>query len=293
MPVRFQCPQCRQLLSVATRKAGSEVKCPRCTTPITVPKAEPEPLSVPSDIGPPQPPRLTPPELAMSDLVMFDEVPQIFAERSVATKRSPVREDFGREKQFVAVPRTVLYAQGALIIAVAMLCFGLGFLAGRGAQLLAPADGAREPVVVTGHVHYQAAGGQSLPDDGAVIFAIPQGNPPPQRFRTAGLRPQDPARADAGNNTIRAIESIDGFYQRVTAEGKFELRAKPGKYQVLVISRHVTRTPPGPPRPDDLAELAKFFESAHELIGTARYQLAVVDLPGVGPLEYEFTPGRQ
>ena len=37
MPVRFLCPVCHQLLSIATRKIGSEVDCPKCRSTILVP----------------------------------------------------------------------------------------------------------------------------------------------------------------------------------------------------------------------------------------------------------------
>ncbi|MEX1232099.1 MAG: biopolymer transporter ExbD [Planctomycetaceae bacterium] len=37
MPIRFRCPQCRQLSGIATRKAGSPVQCPRCQARIIVP----------------------------------------------------------------------------------------------------------------------------------------------------------------------------------------------------------------------------------------------------------------
>jgi hypothetical protein len=37
MPIRFHCPQCRQMLSIASRKAGSQIDCPRCGLAQTVP----------------------------------------------------------------------------------------------------------------------------------------------------------------------------------------------------------------------------------------------------------------
>lgn len=43
MPIRFRCPGCDGLLSIATRKAGAEVACPKCR----------EGLIVPTPVGPP------------------------------------------------------------------------------------------------------------------------------------------------------------------------------------------------------------------------------------------------
>jgi hypothetical protein len=37
MPIQFRCPHCTRLLGVARRKAGAQVRCPRCGRPATVP----------------------------------------------------------------------------------------------------------------------------------------------------------------------------------------------------------------------------------------------------------------
>ena len=37
MPIRFRCPSCDGLLSIATRKAGTEVACPKCREGLIVP----------------------------------------------------------------------------------------------------------------------------------------------------------------------------------------------------------------------------------------------------------------
>ena len=40
MPIRFYCQRCRQLLSIATRKSGTEIECPKCGLPQQVPSEE-------------------------------------------------------------------------------------------------------------------------------------------------------------------------------------------------------------------------------------------------------------
>jgi len=37
MPIRFRCPHCTRLLGIATRKAGTDINCPQCGRPLTVP----------------------------------------------------------------------------------------------------------------------------------------------------------------------------------------------------------------------------------------------------------------
>lgn len=39
MPVHFRCSYCRQLLGISRRKAGTVVRCPKCTNQVVVPKA--------------------------------------------------------------------------------------------------------------------------------------------------------------------------------------------------------------------------------------------------------------
>jgi len=40
MPIRFRCIDCNQLLSIASRKAGAQIRCPRCDTENMVPSED-------------------------------------------------------------------------------------------------------------------------------------------------------------------------------------------------------------------------------------------------------------
>lgn len=40
MPIRFKCPTCERMLSIARRKAGTRVVCPRCEDDVMVPDAD-------------------------------------------------------------------------------------------------------------------------------------------------------------------------------------------------------------------------------------------------------------
>ena len=40
MPIRFRCPKCQGLLSIARRKAGMTTTCPNCRADVTVPVAD-------------------------------------------------------------------------------------------------------------------------------------------------------------------------------------------------------------------------------------------------------------
>lgn len=55
MPIQFRCPHCTRLLGVARRKAGAQVRCPRCGRPATVPGGEAGPFDdLDDDTGPAQ-----------------------------------------------------------------------------------------------------------------------------------------------------------------------------------------------------------------------------------------------
>src|SRR5882724_7708520 len=58
MPIRFRCAYCNQLMGIASRKAGTVVRCPKCAGEIIVPVPEghqpPEPGPDPQPAANPQ-----------------------------------------------------------------------------------------------------------------------------------------------------------------------------------------------------------------------------------------------
>ena len=40
MPIKFRCPLCEGMLSIARRKSGTQVVCPKCGDEVTVPDAD-------------------------------------------------------------------------------------------------------------------------------------------------------------------------------------------------------------------------------------------------------------
>jgi phage FluMu protein Com len=47
MPIRFRCAYCNQLMGIARRKAGSVVRCPKCSGQVVVPASPDEEPGVP------------------------------------------------------------------------------------------------------------------------------------------------------------------------------------------------------------------------------------------------------
>ncbi len=42
MPIRFRCAYCNQMMGIATRKAGTVVRCPKCAGQVVVPHLDPQ-----------------------------------------------------------------------------------------------------------------------------------------------------------------------------------------------------------------------------------------------------------
>jgi phage FluMu protein Com len=129
MPVRFRCKHCNQLLGIARRKIGTEVRCPECRKMVVVPAVDAADVDEPTRKGDPlfagavadslvDPPKeIGSPAMSSAALESFD----------AELYRFP---DPARGASFVLSP---LYASlltiGAVIILA--LAFALGLLVGR------------------------------------------------------------------------------------------------------------------------------------------------------------------
>jgi hypothetical protein len=191
------------------------------------------------------------------------------------------------DPSLVAIPRGMLYAQAGVLVALALVAFTLGYWTGRA---VSPTDeqalaALAQPVQVEGDAMYRAADGTDVPDAGAVVIVVPHQLAPRDRLPIEGLRPQDPLEDDQMNPAILALENEGGAYARVAATGQFWLKARPGRYWLLLVSANATRADGALPRVRDVSLLGKYFEQAADLIENRRYQLVEVQLPQDAPLE--------
>jgi hypothetical protein len=176
MPIRFACTNCRQPLAIGSRKAGSQIICPKCQAEVTVPS---ENVPVPPPViqqhvaseptpSPPPPPRsiqeipsfsslsieVDPPasqrpnEPNFAELLGFDDVsaavetPLMPDAPPIEYERSPDRKTVTSDHALITVSRKVLYAQAFLITLVAILSFWIGYLSGAGSR---PAESKEAP----------------------------------------------------------------------------------------------------------------------------------------------------
>ena len=268
MPIRFACEHCGQRLSVGSKKAGARAKCPKCKEKVTIPEDQAE--------SPEEPPESNDEaddgdESPYSAFVVYDDEVEWVYESDDATSAAPGVgvTDLNR----VAVPRSVLYAQGILLAVVALASFVLGILIGSSGKTQV-VELPAQPCVLTGFVEYVGGSGQNRPDNGAIVLVVPTEERPSRESKAevAGLRPGDPIPRDDSDN-LRIIRSIGGAYTRVDADGQFQIQLPDtGRYFVLVVSGNAYRTAGQDPNRGDIAQLGRYVQPPMDLLGQSKYE---------------------
>ncbi len=275
MPIRFRCDHCQQRLSVGSKKAGSVVLCPKCENRVVVPSEE---AALPVESAPPTEaqsvsegplPEETQAEagVAFPEFNVYDYDTEFVYED--VEDEEVTREAIDLDK--VAVPRWVLYAQGALLGVMALVGFAFGvMMGGSGPRGGEPTD-AGGPYTLAGSVAYNAGDNLPTPDAGAAVLLAPQDARPEQKALVESFRP-GPQPVDASDPAVSAIREIGGDFTRADAEGNFRLVApRSGAYFLLIVSAHLDRPVGERIAPQHLAEIGRYVESAPDLLGQNRY----------------------
>ncbi len=318
MPIRFPCQRCEQLLGIASRKAGSEIDCPKCGLTQTVPSPEAAAVGVAlrSSHG------NSNPVATESDFAVYDDAPEAveLAPKRRRTKAPPaqpagtdspgpppVREAKQRRKPreasessaptvpggMILFPRRTLYVQGALVVFLALVFFGAGYFIGRGNatfELKQEHEAAlQERTLVEGRIVYRPEPQRVVGDERAVIVALPSGVRPEPSISIHGIRPQDPD-PPGSLRSLRLLEELGGAYTRADAEGRFDLIVPDrGDYHILIISRNVGRPRGTDPDEADLMEMGHYFTSPERLISRYKYRWARYEVHGgLMPIEIDF-----
>jgi len=305
MPIKFYCQQCRQLLGIAGRKAGSEVQCPRCGYSQRVPTEEAAQAAwALQAVAPPG----NSPENA-TEVVVFDNEPEATAAPSPTEKGQrttapsepalqtnafpPLVEHAGRAfpGDMILLPRKSIYRQAALLAALTAACFIAGYFIGRGDAIVAKqrAQAEKDRVMVDGKILYHPVPGEIAGDQDAVIIALPVKKHPKKPLSTYGLRPQDPAPSPR-HKTRQQIAELGGAYARADAQGAFALiLPRPGPYYLLVISRKVVRPSGSVIDELDLVEMNTYFQHVEQWIRRYAYRWSRIDVQqGFAPIGINF-----
>ncbi len=243
MAIRFRCQHCNQLLGIATRKAGSEIRCPKCGIPQIVPSEEAAAAA-----------------MAMSRFAKTPILGENHSELMICDDK----------------PRRGYYVQGLLLLVLAAVAFGAGYFVGRGDATLRKQieqeELAKQRVLIEGKLVYDLGTGRIAGDNNAVVIALPEGKLPGTTLSIWGIRPQDLPPSDT-QKSVRMIREFGGAYARANAEGDFSMVVpQQGKYRLLLISNHATR-PKGVEIDEiDLVEMGKYFTLADHLINHFKYR---------------------
>ncbi|MHB8968972.1 MAG: RING finger protein [Pirellulaceae bacterium] len=265
MAIRFPCPQCHQRLSVATQKAELDVRCPRCRQIVRVPAATVPAASTGSHIPPP-PPLPAGYEEVIPHVPIAERVDElVYAEGDGERTASA-----SRPEQTVSVPRSLIYFQGFLLGAVALVFFVFGMIVG-GRSDSATTGLPGQPCTVVGVVMYDSPTRQAVPDTDSTVIIVPLAARPDQKATATGLCPGDPP-ASEEHAGVAMIRSLGGDYARVDRNGRFRVRVMtPGRYYLLVVSRHATRAGNEQPQAKDLAQIGRYVVPATSLLENQRY----------------------
>ncbi|MBN2477437.1 MAG: hypothetical protein JXB62_22720 [Pirellulales bacterium] len=313
MPIRFHCKRCHQLLGIATRKAGSVVECPKCGISQVVPSEEAAAAAMAMDHFAKTHETVETP----ADLVVYDDQPSAIetppaptAEKVAAAtseptppSKPPARTALQEPGEpvpggMILFPRRSFYVQGVLLLVLAAVFFGAGYLIGRGDanyhQQAEEEAAAKERILVEGRVAYSPSSEQLVGDQGAVIIALPDGEYPEKTMLIQGIRPQDPPPGE-NQKTVRTIADLGGVYTRADASGAFSLVVPDqGKYHLLVISAHAARPDGSLIDEFDLSEMEQYFKLAEHLVNRFKYRWTTEEIHiGFNPIEIEFGLDRR
>lgn len=309
MPIRFRCKRCRQLLGIASRKAGSDIECPKCGISQAVPAEEAASAALAMD-------QLAKTQVAFetaSDLVVYDDQPaaietprprpaQPAGQRSAPTASGvpipdapplPPADQPGRPvpRGMILFPRRILYVQGLLLLIVGLAAFALGYFIGRGDAnyklMVQQEEASREHI--SGKLVYDQGGGKLVGDRGAVVIALPDGVVR-KKVSFDGIRPQDPELSEP-RRSVRLIRELGGEYTRAKPSGDFDMVVPDkGSYHLLIISGNTTRPRETPIHEVDFSEIDEYFTDPQALIGQYEYRWLSIEVnAGLGPIEVQFT----
>lgn len=305
MPIRFTCHRCEQRLSVAARKAGTTTTCPRCRAELTIPEAPAETsdhadkrspimIDAPEVVAAEESGTLAGPVASFhlaSDLPQAGGDPNPFAGwQGVGEAARPARPlpPPRLEMAVIVVPRRVVYLQGILLAAAALMGLLLGMLLGATFATRPHAAAQATPCRVTGSVRF-AAGTRLLPDVGAVVILVPPvRHKPDEKVPIASVRPSE-ALADDNVQGATILKNLGGGYARTDASGRFEIDLPAaGRYLMLVLSHRAKSRGAEGVSAADVVRIKPFFDAPVALLTGHQHYLADAIIQGDQELPVEF-----
>lgn len=360
MPVHFHCPNCQQRLSIARRKIGTTINCPRCFIPAMVPKESDAEEGLRSRSG-----------REVEELVVFDDVPEVLQQQPqpqawsaagagptspapaatavssypsagavmntapiqqaawsapaaayppspaamtpqgmsapamnapnwsnpIGGVISPAKVSIHPEliMSYIFLHRGAIVAQGAVLVVIAVLGFGLGYLVGNQQGLRqqphagSVARSGLKTVVLRGTVAVHTTPQTREPDVGAVLIALPTAHP--KKLTLGGWK--GPGEGGSAPDTVLTeIQAAGGDIATVNEGGGFELVVpESGEFKLLIISAKARRPTGTLVSKQQLDEMVEWLEQPATLIGWQLYHWGPQNIDANSPpLDYLFTP---
>lgn len=145
----------------------------------------------------------------------------------------------------------------------------------------AAAGGVEAVPAVRGRVTYVAESGDTRPDEGSRIIALPEDRRGTVKMDVVGFLVGS-AEADA-EIAAASLRALGGDVKTADGQGEYALElSRPGSYQLLVISRHQSRSWEIGVEEDVQELLARFFIRPSTLLGQLAYDLRDFQYRGQG-----------
>ena len=275
------CGTCGVLLPPDAAEQGVTT-CPKCTHA----KGQAVPTVTGSPATPPAPPINDP----YQQFTVFDEQTEWIYDGEELTSGTRYQE-LPVDANKVAVPRKVIYLQGILLSLVAISCFSLGMLVGQQNSALSNRSAPSQPCLIQGLVSYTSNAGQRMPDDRAVIIAIPETLKLDEKLnhRELGVTEHPP---DTNRHPdILLLRTAGGNHVWSNARGEYRIQlTQTGNYFFLFLSRHRARPENFVHDRKQLAQIGRYFESAIDLLGNKSYHWERVNIEKNRTFDTDFSP---
>ena len=181
-----------------------------------------------------------------------------------------------RDHTLVGVSRATIYIFVALIGCVALTSFWIGTMIDPVEESVLASLGPGVGLVqCKGRVTYRTADDPEAVDTQALVFLLPEGSLPSEKFSIADLVPGDDVSDTLA--TIEEIRRLGGQFAVTDDAGRFTTDINLGRYYLLVISANQATVEN--PRPKEIAtqkkhldELGLYFELPAKLLSNHRYR---------------------
>jgi len=261
---------------------GKQVACPRCKqkTDVVLEEEVSDAEDLPNSAHP-----VTPPQSSGIEVPI-----QLVHDRSVSPSATPGNDTLGNdthdratdgastvtssdEPTFSLAKPTVL-ALAALVVALPIGGFGLGWLAGRAAPVV-QASRARQPAFFSGEV----VDARGNPEPNAVVLLFSERTAPQSsdRLVVETLRP-NATPLKPTDQVVRDMRTFDADTARTDGLGRFTVRAPDvGSYYLLVLSTKQNSQVSVIPR-SDIAQIGRYVDRPADLIRNQRYHWRPIEI---------------